>query len=251
MTGSWCMLTSPKCTLLKIETSRFIRSTFRGLKSMVCRDKTGTPNSLAYGNISSNSGADREKKYKSTLAVAVAGTAIGVSHLAAISGKYRKKISGKSTLCVGLGIGAVTAGVWYNYVDAAYDGVTEDDISMMFEMANSTGYGSLDDEGDSAKAMDILHAIVTGKVEDSKETSESLFKYEEDEEDEDDDDDDDNVFGKKVSFSDTSSKASTTNRFGSMGIGKSLPNRGLRKSFIPDLDKADKEEVADGWLDIS
>lgn len=201
--------------------------------------------------------ANREKKFKSTIAVAVAGTAIGVSHVAAVSGKYHKNVSGKSTILVGLAVGAVTSAVWYNYIDAAYNGVTEEDISMMFEMANSTGYGNIDDDDDSIKAVDILHTLVTGKVSESDGTSESMFNYEEDEVDDDvGDDSDDNVFGKKVSFSSGETTRATTTAssgFGRTGIGKSLGNN--RKSYLPDLDRQEVEEtksdVGDGWMDFT
>ena len=148
--------------LFSIKVSRLVRGTYRDAKRKLCKGNAGTPSSLLGYDILPPEKANREKKYKSTLAVAVAGAAIGVSHIAAVSGKYRKTISGRNTLVIGLATGVITAGVWYNYIDAAYDGVTEDDIGMMFEMANSTGYGSLDDDGDSAKAVDILHTIVTG-----------------------------------------------------------------------------------------
>lgn len=256
------MLSSQGRTLLGIKVSRFVRGSLRDIKKKFRKGNEGTPSSVIGETILPPARANREKKYKSTLAVAVAGTAMGVSHVAAVSGKYRKTISGPYTLGVGLGVGALTAGIWYNYIDAAYDGVTEEDISMMFEMANSTGYGSMDDDDDSAKAVDILHTIVTGKVSDVSSKSESMFKYEEDDDD-DDIDVDDNVFGKTVSFSDnekpsfSSTKSSSTSGFGSGGIGKSLfkGKETSRKSFLPDLDRqeaeSEKTEVEDGWMDFT
>lgn len=248
------MLASNYYTLLKIKASRAIRGVGRDVKKRLGRGNAGTPSSLFGGTILPPEKDNREKKYKSTLAVAVAGTAIGVSHIAAVSGKYRSVVSGKSTLCIGVLSGLVTAGVWYNYVDAAYDGITEDDISMMFEMANSTGYGNLDNDDDSAKAVDILHAIVTGKVDEGKGKSESMFKYEDEDDDDDDDDDDENVFSKKVSFSTPDSNTST---FGNRGIGKSLfksSSSTIRKSYLPELDKQEAEgddtDAAEDWMDF-
>lgn len=248
------MLTSPSRVLLGIKMSRFLRGSLKDIKKKFSKGNEGTPSSFVGETILPPAKANREKKYKSTLAVAVAGTAMGVSHVAAVSGKYRKTVSGPKTLGIGIGIGVLTAGIWYNYIDAAYDGVTEEDISMMFEMANSTGYGSLDDDGDSAKAVDILHAIVTGKVsEDSK--SESLFSYEDEDEDDDESDEEgSSVFGKTVSFSDSEPKK--VSGFGQGGIGKSLSKgNGLgRKSFLPVLDRQESEgrtEVGEGWMDFA
>lgn len=259
MIGRSSMWNKHSRTLLKIKASRLFRGAVHDVKRKVSKGNAGTPESLVNGTILPPEKANREKKYKSTLAVAVAGTAIGVSHVAAVSGKYRTSMSGKATLSVGLTVGMLTAGVWYKYIDAAYDGVTEEDISMMFEMANSTGYGSLDDDDDNSKAVDILHTLVTGKVSEGGGKSESMFKYDDDDEEDDDDDDDDNVFTKKVSFSDPNTKSSTSKKsgFGSGGIGKTL-SKGKefsRKSFLPDLDREEAEEgpkeVQDGWMDFS
>ena len=253
------MLTRQSRTLRKIQASRCIRSAYKNVKKKFSKGNAGTPSSLIGETILPTVRGNREKKYKSTLAVAVASVAIGVSHVAAVSGKYSIKVSGRNTLCIGLAVGAITSAIWYKYIDAAYDGVTEDDISMMFEMANSTGYGSLDDDDESAKAVDILHTIVTGKVSDVGNKSDSMFKYDDDDEDADVDDEgdtDSSMFGKTVSFSDNSISKSSTNSK-SIGIGKSLKKgRGLsRKSFLPDLDRqeaeSDKEDAEDGWMDFT
>lgn len=248
-------------TLAKIKASRAIRGGILSVKRKFSKGNAGTAESLLGDSILPPDKSDREKKYKSTLAVAIAGTAIGVSHVAAVSGKYHKIVSGKSTLCIGLAVGFVTSAIWYKYIDAAYDGVTEEDISMMFEMANSTGYGNIDDDDDSAKAVDILHTLVTGKVTDRGDNNGSMFKYEEDEDDDDlDKSDNHNVFSQKVSFADTettsTSISSTRTGFGSGGIGKSLSSSVTRKSFLPDLDRQEAEEetrkdVEAGWMDFS
>ena len=252
------MLARQTRTLFKVRASRSVRGALKGIKRKISGSNEGTPDSI-FGEIITKDSGNKEHKYKSTLAVAVAGTAMGVSHVAAVSGKYSKKVSGKGTLGVGLAVGAVTAGIWYRYIDAANDGISEDDISMMFEMVNNTGFGSIDDDGDSAKAIDILHTVVTGKVDDeaSSGKSESLFKYDdEDDKGDEDDDEDANLFTQKASFSDSkSTSAPTVKKFGSTGIGKSIGGSTFRKSLIPDLDKQDAEaeraEKGDGWLDLS
>lgn len=251
MTGKWCIPNNHKNTLRRIKLSRYVRKSLRNLKGKFSRDNSGTPSSLIKAPSLVSSSYNRERKYKSTLAIAVAGTAIGVSHVAAVSGKYRKDISGKSTLGIGIVVGVITSGIWYKYVDAAYDGVSEDDISMMFEMANSTGYGSLEDDDDNAKAVDILHSIVTGKTSESSSSSKSMFKYDDEDDDEETEvDTDSSIFGKKVSFSDGESKSTS-----GIGIGRSLfkGSDSVRKSFLPDLDRQeaeDKSEAREGWLVI-
>lgn len=254
------MLNKHTRALASIKTSRCIRGGFLKAKRKLSRSNEGTAESVLGNCILPPDKSNREKKYKSTLAVAVAGTAIGVSHVAAVSGKYRKVVSGKSTLGIGIIVGGITSAIWYNYIDAAYDGVSEEDISMMFEMANSTGYGSMDDDNDSAKAVDILHTLVTGKVVDQESTSNSMFAYEDDEEDEFTTTSED-VFSQKVSFSDDnenkfggSSAKSSFGGFGGGGIGKSLGKSTIRKSYLPDLDRVESEEVTEaeeGWMDFT
>ena len=250
------MLSKQSKVLLKIKASRTARSTVQNVKKKFNKSNEGSPDSMFGETILPSSKPDREHKYKSTLAVLVAGTAMGVSHVAAISSKYGRVMTGKGTLGMGLAVGAATAGVWYNWVDAAYDGVSEEDISMMFEMANSTGFGSVDeDDSDSAKAIDLLHVLVTGKQEDSG-SEKSLFDYEDDDEDDDDDDD---VYGKKTSFqSETREPERSSGGFGGIRTGKPLKgvkSYGKRNSNLPDIDKEDEDdghkEEAPGWVDLT
>ena len=244
------MLSKQSKVLLKIKASRTARGVSSKVKNKLNKSNEGTPDSIFGETILPASKPNKELKYKSTLAVLVAGTAMGVSHVAVVSGKYNRVISGKGTLGIGLAVGVITAGVWYKYVDAAYDGVTEEDISMMFEMANSTGFGSIDeDDTDSAKAIDLLHAMVTGKTGDTdKEVS--LFEEEEDE-----DEDEDDVYGKKTSFTEEKEIPKGGGGFGSIKTGK--PLNGVksyaRKSNLPDVDReiSRSKEVEPNYLDYT
>lgn len=256
-----------KIEFFKVKVSRLVRGTYRNLKKKFDKGHVNAADDLFGGeDVRPIREVDREKKFKSTAIVAIAGTAMGVSQVAAISSKYRIKTSPKSTLTIGLLIGVLVAGVWYNYVDAASEDVTEEDIDMMFEMSRSTGFGGMDQDEfqkENGKALDILHVMVTGKYE--EDDPKVSIEYE-DEGDEGDNKkvSEDNVFGKKPDLNSSSSDRSASSP--RMGIGNTRidPSRSIkvssspiskaRRSFLPDLDKEEAEskevEPQEGWLDL-
>jgi len=241
-----------KIEFFKVKASRTVRGAYRNLKKKASKGHTNAVDDLFGGeDVEMVRETNREKKFKSTAIVFAAGTAMGISHVAAISSKYDIKVSPKGTMLTGLSIGLSTAGIWYNYIDAAEHDVNEEDIEMMFEMMSSTGFGDLDKDEfkkEHGKALDILHVMVTGKeeVEDDK----VVFEYEDDDED-DDGISSDNAFATKPKITDNSSSSSGL-RERSIGISKPLRMSG-RKSFLPDLDREEAEEKAqprEGWLDL-
>lgn len=251
-----------KIEFFKVKVSRLVRGAYRDLKKKFDKGHVNAADDLFGGeDVRPVRETDREKKFKSTSIVAIAGTAMGVSQVAAISSKYRIKTSPKSTIAIGLLIGVLTSAVWYNYIDAASEDVTEEDIEMMFEMSRNTGFGGMNQDEfqkENGKALDILHVMVTGKYEDDD--PKMSIEYEDEDEDEEDGKSTvsaDNVFGKKPNLSDGQG-ASTSgggNRFKperSVGISKPLGSG--RKSFLPDLDREEAEERGnepkEGWLDL-
>lgn len=160
------MLSLPNRTLLKIKISRFFRKCYAKIRSKLSGvSETTDP----FGEtITVEVDYDRANKLKSTAVVAVASVAIGINQLMNAANKTGKTVSRKGTLLFGLGTGAVSSYVWYNYMNAAANGVEEEDIMFMFDMVNNTGYGRLDEHEEGLKALDIMHTIITGAYEEPK-----------------------------------------------------------------------------------
>lgn len=253
-----------KIEFFKVKVSRLVRGTYRNLKKKFDKGHVNAADDLFGGeDVRPVREVNREKKFKSTAIVAIAGTAMGVSQVAAISSKYRIKTSPKSTIAIGLLIGVLTSTIWYNYIDAASEDVTDEDIEMMFEMTRNTGFGGMDQDEfqkENGKALDILHVMVTGKYE--EDDSRPTIEYEDSEDDEDENGkvnnlSKDNVFGKKPNLSDgykSSTSGGGTRIKPERNIGISSPLGSGRKSFLPDLDREEAEEKSEqpheGWLDL-
>jgi hypothetical protein len=238
-----------KSTLRGIRFRRFLHKTFRDVRGIFTYRGQGTPEDVLDISDEPDSNIDKVKKYKSTAAVAVCGVAIGISHVAALSAKYNRAVSNRNTLIIGVGTGVLISGVWYNYVDASNEGVTEQDLNMMFEMANGTGLGSLTEDSDSAKSLDILHTIVTGNT--SEGSSKSRFDKDESS---DKETKTDNVFGVAQKFTESTERSDVrSSAFSGISVGKSLSSR---KSFLPDMDKendledTESSSIREHWLDI-
>ncbi|CAL9959862.1 hypothetical protein VPHD148_0047 [Vibrio phage D148] len=244
-----------KIEFFKVKVSRLVRGTYRDLKKKFSKNHVNAADDLFGGeDVRPVREVDREKKMKSTAIVFIAGTAMGVSQVAAISSKYRVKTSPKSTIITGLFIGVLTSTVWYNYIDAASEDVSEEDIEMMFEMSRNTGFGGMDQDEfqrENGKALDILHVMVTGKYE--EDDPKVSIEYEDEGDDDNKTISENNVFGKKPNLSTPSTGDSRIKPELSVGISRPL-GRG-RKSFLPDLDREEAEETVEepkeGWLDLN
>lgn len=125
---------------------------------------------------------DKVKKYKSTALIAVIGLAIGIHHGTTIPSKFGKVWPKRDIM-----IGAVLCSfamsyVWYNYVETAYEGVSEDDISMMLDFVSHTNINHIGDKEDTLRTLDIVHHVITG--EDFENRNKPSWKAEPDEEEE-------------------------------------------------------------------
>lgn len=252
ITGSLSM--SVKTELLKVKMSRSVRGTFHRIKERFSRDTEGSPDNIFGEDIIPDYEKEREKKLKSTSVVFLSGSAMGVSHAVAAGVKFGNRLSRRSTIGLGVAVGAATAGVWYNCVDAAADEVTEEDIMMMFDMLDNTGLGSYTDNVESAKAVDILHTMVTGKTMDISEIK--PIEFEDDKEDDDDFSDDDDPFSPK--------KDKRGSESAEPSIGRTTRSRAerSRRTYIPVLEREAEEEIEadrqersreaqEGWLSLT
>lgn len=218
------MWTRPKRVVLKIRISRFFRRMYRKIKCKIA----GVDDVNQYDDIFGDAPVtevcpNRGKKIKSTLVVAVSSLAIGVSQAATVSTKHGVPMSRNSILVFGVTVMAASSYVWFNYMNAANDGVTEEDIDFMFDLANNTSFGKFEDSKDGMKVFDVLHALTTGNFDefDSEENElDKEFFIGTEGSDDDDNDDEDNpkskedeedeevirenakLFSAKISFSD-------------------------------------------------
>lgn len=275
------MWTRAKRVVLKIRISRFFRRLYRKIKCKIA----GVNEVTQYDNTSgepqiSDLNPVRAKKLKSTFVVAISSLAIGISQASAVSIKHGNPMSRNSIIAFGVSVSAISSYVWFNYMRAASDGVTEEDIDFMFELANNTGFGRLEDTEDGLKAFDILHAVTTGsysEYDDDDEDEEFFIESEDADEDKKDDDLDDEdairedakLFTNKVSFTeeeedeDEDEDPPVRTSFGtvvstkSKGLGKpafSKP-RNKKTSLIPtspiySKDDEDDKETPSDWLDF-
>ena len=240
-----------KIELFKVKVSRFVRGTYRKIKDKLQGYDSTAAQEVFGEDVRPMREINREKKFKSTAMIFMAIGAMGVSHVATYSVKYGVKILPKSTLVIGFITGSIGAYIWYNYVDAAYDDVGEEDVEMIFEFVTSCGYGNLNPrqfESEHEKALDIIHTIVTGKEQDV-ETGISIG-YEkvssEDGSDNDEPVDPNNTFVKKIDFENETYGGNPKTTSASMSVFESDPEEGSSKKpkIIPNpfgnigLDKA-------------
>lgn len=240
--------------LRKIKIRRFFILTARKIRKRI--EGYGTIESVLTKEQTLDIKVDKTKKYKSTLAVAVCGLAIGVSHMATLSVKYNKNVSRKAMFIVGGVVSVISSYVWYNYVDAANEGISEEDIEMMVEMVNGADMISKNPGHSSFKSMDIIHTIITGKPHVDPED------YIEEEPEEEKRDTEYDVFGKVQRVEDDEKESSSDIKrsvFGtpmSSRVGKRLANTS-RSPFIPveEVEEEDEEEdrspsIRESWLDL-
>lgn len=259
-----------KIEMFKIKVSRLVRGTIRKIKRKLNKGNEGTASSFFDGEIVEPLRENNtEQKLKSSAIVFLAGSAIGVSQVITVCAKQRVKIAPKSILGVGVVSGAVIATVWYNFIDAAAEGVSEEDIALMFELMNNTGFYENPEAmpDDVVKGMDILHTIITGKEMDLD--RDSGFDIEEEEVDDKDEVDEDDPYNQgRVSFSDVSEDDDDDEDEGSpfkskrsrptgISTGKPLfsprePRKGKR-SFLPEGEDEEVEvkQTTESWMDLS
>lgn len=245
--------------LFKIRVSRFLRGTYRKVCEKFSPSDAGSPDNI-FGEDIAPPSRNRSEKLKSTAVVFGTATTIIAGQYVSLGAKYSNPLSRKAVAMLSLGGAGVVAIVWYRYIDAAADGITEEDIDLMISMVEDTSFGSaFAKEDDYIKTLDVLHAITTGSYDpeaNAKKADERLDKFSDDEDEDEDDEPDDkekDPFDSGFESVEEGYRAPDRNKkkVEPTGIATREPGK-FRQSFLPEADRSEesvKGDNPDAWLE--